>query len=153
MKRIIRFAAMAATMIAMCVSCEKASKEKENDSISMEGKQYSFSFKYGGMYDATGVLDLGVNMEGFAMVLMNLPAMTGEDYMPLTAGNYTVEAKDATSGKISIVDPMDPAGLALVINYSSLTKSSVVLSCETEILALPDVTATLLEENIMVEGM
>lgn len=170
MKKIMRFAAMAATMIALCVSCEEIKNEgleddKNNNEnvdggeeggeenvtpVSIDGKQYVFSFKYGGMYDATGVLDLGVNMEGYAMILMNLPEMTGTDYMPISMGNYQITVTDATSGTISIVDPSDPSGSALEITYSAATESSVSLSCAFEIMSLDNVSATVPAENIII---
>jgi len=174
MKKMMRFAAMAATMIALCVSCEEIKNEgleddKNNNEnvdgggsegeggneedvtpVSIDGKQYVFSFKYGGMYDATGVLDLGVTTEGFAMILMNLPAMTGEDYMPISMGNYEITATDATSGTISIVDPSDPSASEFVISYSSAAESSVSLSCTTEVMTLDNVSATVPAENIII---
>lgn len=150
MKNFFRFAAIAATMLTLCVACKKAGDQGTKEPLSIDGKQWCFECVYAGMAPATAVLDLSVSEKDFMVIGMNIPLMGMAEgtYMMSSAGNYRVEATDATSGKISAVDPDDPTASVLEINYSSLTEKSVVLSCTAEILQLDNVTATLAEEKI-----
>ena len=157
MKKFMKFAAMAAAALFLCAACEEKGGADDKTPLTIDGKQFSFNFLYAGQMQLDAVLDLGVNVENTAMVLVDMGAMMGSEtsmWSPfLGGGNYTVTSVDETSGSISMVDPADPSGAELVINYSNLTEDSVTLSCEAEALTLDNVTATLVTDKITITPM
>ena len=125
MKNIFKFAAMAFAAVVMFASCDKKD-DKTPATVSIDGKQWSYAFNYGGMMETTAVLDLGVTNEGIGAIYMDMGGM----YFPGFAGTYTITAKDGASGTISLTDPNDPSGSVVVFTYSNLTEKTVTLSCD-----------------------
>ena len=164
----MRFAAMAATMIALCVSCEEIKNEgleddKNNNEnvdgggseedvtpVSIDGKQWSFSFEFPGMGNVKAVLDLGVTAEGTLMFGVDAavmdPSMAGS-FIAYLGGTYTVTPTDATSGVITMADPM--GGGDVVFNYSDLTENSVKLTNAAPF-GLENCEATLLTDKVTI---
>lgn len=134
----------AATVSAEKITIEVLPVEGEDPaSVSIDGKQWSVTFMYGGMMEATLILDLGVTTENMATIFVGGDAFGG--IYPMGGGNYTITSTDATSGKIGIIDPNDPSGAELVFNYSDLTESSVKLTCGAEAFAMENAEATSIE--------
>lgn len=141
MKNIFKFAAMLFAAVALFASCDN--KEEKPAALSIDGKQWSVSFMYGGMMEATLILDLGVTTENMATIYVGGDALGG--IYPMMGGNYTVTPTDATSGKIAIVDPYDPSAAELVFNYSDLTEATVKLTCAAEAFAMENAEAEAVE--------
>lgn len=113
--------------------------------LSIDGKQWKYDFNYGGMMQTIAVLDLGVTQEGLAAVYVDQSMGEGTFYYPNYGGSYTVTPTDDTSGTISITDPMDPSGEAVVFTYSNLTETSVTLNCTAPSCAVENVVAEKVE--------
>lgn len=147
MKNFFRFAAIAATMLTLCVACKKAGDQGTKEPLSIDGKQWCFEWgAMGTPVDA--VLDLGVSQKDMAIVAVDAAAMnlSVEGYVPYYTASYTVTATSAKEGKISLVDPSDPSGSELVITYKDLTEKTVKVSNEIPFM-LDNVTLTLAEEK------
>lgn len=155
MKKIFKFAAMAFAAVALFASCDMLDNNQNDDqnqepaALSVDGKQWSVDFMYGGMMEATLILDLGVTTENMVTIYVGGDAFGG--IYPMMGGNYTVTPTDSTSGKIAIVDPSDPSAAELVFNYSDLTETSVKLTCAAEAFAMENAEAEAVEYNPEVE--
>lgn len=89
---------MTLAALTLCVACEKPPQEPEKvEEFSIDGKQWSFT----------------------------RAAMSMSGYTPYFGGNYTITPTDATSGKISVIDPNDPTQTESVLTYTDLTATSV----------------------------
>jgi len=165
MKKMMRFAAMAATMIALCVSCEEIKNEgleddKNNNEnvdgggseedvtpVSIDGKQWSFTWA---AMNVAAVLDLGVTAEGTLVFGVDAAAMDPSlagSFVAYGGGTYTVTPTDATSGVITMADPM--GGGDVVFNYSDLTENSVKLTNAVPY-QLENCEATLLTDKVTI---
>jgi hypothetical protein len=131
--------AMAGTTLEINLAEEAVKPEP----ASIDGKQWTADFMYGGVYDATLILDFGVTTEGMATIYADIEAMGGT--YPMGGGNYTITPIDATSGTIVIVDPNDPTGAELVFNYTDLTGTGCKLTCTAEAFPMENATATVTE--------
>ena len=120
MKKFMKFAAMAAAVLALCVACE----EKE-EAPSLEGKQWmcEYVIKYSPLTTCPAVMDLGATLPG--KLIRNM-AEDGTTYTEHIYGpnDYTIEPIDATSGVIII----DTEYGEERYGYSELTNTSVKFS-------------------------
>lgn len=171
MKKMLKFAAMAATLVAMCASCEDLKNdgsENENDNqenvngggteddnnqeettYTVDGKQWNYTWnapeELGGATPC--VLDLGVTTENTLIVAMDGTAYELPNiFIGFQAGTYTVTPTDATSGVIKMADP---SGAEVIFTYSELTENSMKLSNQLPF-GLDNVTATLAPEKITI---
>ena len=99
---------------------------EQSEGISMEGKQWAFTWAV--MGDVPCIFDLGATETGIAYLLIDAAVYGGEGWVPYFGATYSVETTDGTSGKISMVDPMDPTASVLVFEYAELTETSVKVS-------------------------
>lgn len=127
MKKVLKFAVMALAAAFVLAACEKKGGEEDAPKVSVDGKQWCFEWSGMGM-PINCVLDLGVNTAKTAYVLIDAAVMGAEGWMPYFGGSYTITETDATSGKITIVDPNDPNGAEVVFEYKELTDKTVKLS-------------------------
>lgn len=152
MKKLMKFAAMAVAAIALCVSCqekpENTDPEPDATPLSIEGKQWKFSWTLMGGVDA--VLDLGATTSGTLTMAVDAsamgdPSLAGK-YIAYINGNYTLTATDATSGSFEFSDPMDPTGTKVSGFYSDLTENSVKVTITS--LGLENCEMTLMTDKV-----
>ena len=124
MKKVLKFAVMALAAALTFAACEKNGGEEETPKVSVDAKQWCFEWSGMGM-PIDCVLDLGVCTEKTAYFLMDGAVMGVEGWVPYFGGTYTVTETDETSGKIVIVDPMDPNASEVVFEYKELTDKTV----------------------------
>ena len=127
---------------------------KPEAALSVDGKQWAFMFE---MMGVDVRMDLGVSIPDYCMIGYDLSLMYGDElpeemigtWMAYLEGYYEVEATDATSGNIWLLQQDWETGelsRSMAIQYSDLTAETVVLTCEA--FGLVDVVATFCEENV-----
>ena len=134
---------MVSAMAGTTLEINLAEEAVQPEPASIDGKQWTADFMYGGMMEATLILDFGVTTEGMATIYVDIEAMGGT--YPMGGGNYTITPIDATSGTIVIVDPYDPSASELIINYTDLTETGCKLTCTAEAFPMENATATVTE--------
>ena len=139
--------------------------EVETEALSVEGKQWAFDWiDYGMMMGAEHMpscLDFGVSAEGYFMAGVDYEALYGEEaagmWMAAIEGYYEVEATDATSGIIYLLQADYVTGelsrAEMYIEYSNLTETTCTFNCPT--FYLNNVEATVMDEvvNVMSQGI
>lgn len=119
MKKFMKFAAIAAAALSLCVACQKDNEETPT----LEGKQWVFEMWYDNDHYSSAVLDFGVTVPGKIVCAQAEPG--GSEYQMLyDPSDYEIVATDATSGVIKL----EVYGLEDEYQYSKLTNKTVVLS-------------------------
>jgi len=119
MKKFMKFAAIAAAVLSLCVACQKDNEETPT----LEGKQWVFEMWYDNDHYSSAVLDFGVTVPGKIVCAQAEPG--GSEYQMLyDPSDYEIVATDATSGVIKL----EVYGLEDEYQYSKLTNKTVVLS-------------------------
>lgn len=123
MKKFMKFAAVAAAVLSLCVACQKDDEETPT----LEGKQWVFEMWYnkvdGQNIYSPAVLDFGVTVPGKIVCAQAEPG--GSEYQMLyDPSDYEIVETDATSGVIKLV----VYGVDDEYKYSKLTNKTVVLS-------------------------
>ena len=119
MKKFMKFAAIAAAVLSLCVACQKDNEETPT----LEGKQWVFEMWYDNDNYSSAVLDFGVTVPGKIVCAQAEPG--GSEYQMLyDPSDYEIVATDATSGVIKL----EVYGLEDEYQYSKLTNKTVVLS-------------------------
>lgn len=115
----MKFAAVAAAVLSLCVACQKDDEETP----SLEGKQWVFQMWYDNDNYTSAVLDFGVTVPGKIVCAQTEPG--GSEYSMLyDPSDYEIVETDATSGVIKLV----VYGVDDEYKYSKLTNKTVVLS-------------------------
>ena len=115
----MKFAAIAAAALSLCVACQKDNEETPT----LEGKQWVFEMWYDNDHYSSAVLDFGVTVPGKIVCAQAEPG--GSEYQMLyDPSDYEIVATDATSGVIKL----EVYGLEDEYQYSKLTNKTVVLS-------------------------
>lgn len=115
----MKFAAIAAAVLSLCVACQKDNEETPT----LEGKQWVFEMWYDNDNYSSAVLDFGVTVPGKIVCAQAEPG--GSEYQMLyDPSDYEIVATDATSGVIKL----EVYGLEDEYQYSKLTNKTVVLS-------------------------
>lgn len=123
MKKFMKFAAVAAAVLSLCVACEKDEK------VSIEGKQWIV--EYDGLDGLTkGVIDLGYTEKGkISFGIQNTETKAWEETGFMDMGmSYTIEDKGNGSGIISYSYVWKDEEYVERIVYSELTANSVKFS-------------------------
>ena len=124
MKKFMKFAAMAAAVLSLCVACEK------DEELTIDGKQWVCEY-YDSKDPVTGapifipaIMDFGVTVPGKHLQAFSYD--NGETFEEYVMGlmDYEIEPIDATSGVITIQGLAGPEKYG----YSELTKNSVKFS-------------------------
>jgi len=98
-------------------------KEVELPSYSIDGKQWKF---YWEDFEMLGLLDMGVTAPGKMVLAFQYD---GDDfYTPYVSSEYVIEEVDEVSGKVIF----EEWGEEVVLEYSELSESSVVITCDYE---------------------
>ena len=115
----MKFAVIAAAVLSLCVACQKDNEETPT----LEGKQWVFEMWYDNDNYSSAVLDFGVTVPGKIVCAQAEPG--GSEYQMLyDPSDYEIVATDATSGVIKL----EVYGLEDEYQYSKLTNKTVVLS-------------------------
>lgn len=150
MKKYLKLIAITLIAFMSIESCDKKNPDQEPDPdpvvLSVDKAQWCFEWDGSGT-PVNCILDLGVNTEGTAYLLIDGSIMGMEGWIPYYGGDYTITQKDDKSGKITIVDPYDPSAAKVIFEYTNLTEKSVELSNELPY-AMDKVPATLSEEKV-----
>lgn len=123
MKKFMKFAAMAAAVLFLCVACEKDEK------VSIEGKQWIV--EYDGNDGLTkGVIDLGYTEKGkISFGIQNTETKAWEETGWMDMGmSYTIEDKGNGSGIITYSYTFNDVEWIERIVFSELTANSVKFS-------------------------
>ncbi len=115
----MKFAAIAAAVLSLCVACQKDNEETPT----LEGKQWVFEMWYDNDNYSSAVLDFGVTVPGKIVCAQAEPG--GSEYQMLyEPSDYEIVETDATSGVIKL----EVYGMEDEYQYSKLTNKTVVLS-------------------------
>lgn len=120
MKKFMKFAAMAAAVLSLCVACQKDNEETPT----LEGKQWVCEWVDWTEELIPAVVDFGVTVEGKCVLASEWNGVMEENVVPPCA--YKIEPTDATSGVITLTIDWGDGVIGIEkYSYSNLTKTSV----------------------------